>query len=100
MGFYDGRRTSRICFMPDQIAIWRHHAAFSDAPLGIHGSLWVTPSTILGMLLRDADNPIWFGFKGDAHVLVLSMHVGPLFDAGRDDPRDRGDRGWRITFLD
>lgn len=66
--------------MPDQIAIWRYHAAFSDAPLGIHGTLWVTPSTIPGMLLRDADNSIWFGFKGDAHVLVLSMHSGPLFD--------------------
>lgn len=61
--------------MPDQIAIWRYHAAFSNAPLGIPGTLWVTPSTIPGMLLRDADNSIWFGFKGDAHVLVLSMHA-------------------------
>lgn len=86
--------------MPDQIAIWRYHAAFSDAPLGIPGTLWVTPSTIPGMHLRDADNSIWFGFKGDAHVLVLSMHAGPLFDAGWDDPRDRGDGGWRMAFLD
>jgi hypothetical protein len=86
--------------MPDQIAIWRYHAAFSDAPLGIHGTLWVTPSTIPGMLLRDADNSIWFGFKGGAHVLVLSMHSGPLFDAGWDDPCDRGDGRWRMGFLD
>src|SRR5918999_5666740 len=25
-GFYDGRQTRRICFMPDQIGIWRYHA--------------------------------------------------------------------------
>ena len=67
--------------------------------LGIHGTLWVTPSTIPGMLLRDADNSIWFGFKGDAHVLALSMHAGPLFDAGWEDPCDRGDGGWRMAFL-
>ena len=33
------------------------------------------------MISRDEENPIWFGFKGGARVLVRSFHVGDRFFA-------------------
>ena len=81
-GFYDGSKTWKIRFMPDVPGLWRYEASFSDAQPGKNGQFRCVESTsIPGMISADEENPIWFGFKGGAHILVRSFHVGDRFFA-------------------
>ncbi len=101
-GFYDGGITWRFRIMPDQPGIWRYESAFSDGTTGKSGTFECVPSDIPGMIHKDEDNPMWFGFKGGNHVLVRSFHVGDCFFAGRDNPETGA--AWsddqRAQFLD
>ena len=93
-GFYDGRRTWKMRFMPDRIGTWKYHAAFSDGSDGVSGTFECVPSDIPGMIGADEANPMWFGYKGGRHVLIRSFHVGDRFFA-RNWPDEN-----RKTFLD
>jgi hypothetical protein len=81
-GFYDGGRTWKIRFMPDQIGTWKYEAVFSDGSGRIGGTFDCIGSDIPGMISTDAANPIWFGYKGGKHVLVRSF-PGSLRRTGR-----------------
>jgi hypothetical protein len=78
-GFYDGGTTWKIRFMPDQLGPWKYEAKFSDGTAGKSGTFHCVSSTIPGLIHRDEHNPRWFGFKGGKHVLIRSLHAGPLF---------------------
>ena len=93
-GFYDGDGTWRIRFMPDRLGTWRYDARFSDGQPGASGSFEVVPSDLPGLIHKDEQNPMWFGFKGGGHVLIRSFHGGPpllAFDFGEAE---------RDAFLD
>ena len=94
-GFYDGGTTWRIRFMPDQIGTWEYEAAFSDGSPGISGSFNCVESSIPGMIAKDEQNPLWFGFKGGNHCLIRSFHVGDGFFATNcSDARRREFLSW------
>jgi len=80
-GFYDGRRTWKIRFMPEEIGTWKYNAVFSDGSGGISGTFECVPSDIPGLISVDEANPMWFGYKGGKHVLIRSFHVGDRFFA-------------------
>lgn len=80
-GFYDGGRTWRARFMPDQLGTWAYSATFSDGAPGTSGTFACVASDVPGMLSVDESNPVWFGFRGGAHLLVRSLHVGDRFFA-------------------
>jgi hypothetical protein len=69
--------------MPDQIGTWRYTLTFSDGAPGASGRFECvsSPSAAPGMLSVDETTPVWFGFKGGAHVLIRSLHVGDRFFA-------------------
>ena len=64
-GFYDGGRTWRARYMPDQIGTWQYTLAFSDGAPGASGCFECVPSPsgdasdVPGMLSVDESNPIW-----------------------------------------
>jgi hypothetical protein len=86
--------------MPDQIGTWQYTLTFSDGAPGMSGSFECVPSAggdapaAPGMLAADESNPLWFGFKGGAHVLIRSLHVGDRFFA------DNWPEEKRTAFLD
>ena len=80
-GFYDGGRTWKIRFMPEEIGTWKYNAVFSDGSDGISGTFECVRSDIPGMISMDEANPMWFGYKGGKHVLIRSFHVGDRFFA-------------------
>lgn len=80
-GFYDGGRTWKIRFMPEEIGTWKYKAVFSDGSGGISGTFECIRSDIPGMISIDESNPMWFGYKGGKHVLIRSFHVGDRFFA-------------------
>ena len=80
-GFYDGRRTWKVRFMPEEIGTWKYKAVFSDGSGGISGTFECVRSDIPGMISVDEANPMWFGYKGGKHVLIRSFHVGDRFFA-------------------
>jgi hypothetical protein len=86
-GFYDGGSNWKIRFMPDKLGAWKYEARFSDGSPGKSGTFTVVPSNLPGMIHKDETNPIWFGFKGGKHVLIRSLHMGPIFKAGFDGRR-------------
>ena len=93
-GFYDGGQTWRVRCMPDQVGMWRYSLTFSDGAPGASGRFECVASDVPGMLAVDESNPVWFGFKGGAHGLVRSLHVGDRFFA------DNWPDGKRTAFLD
>jgi len=93
-GFYDGSKTWKFRFMPDVIGLWRYEASFSDGQPGKSGQFRCVKSGIPGMLSTDEENPIWFGFKAGAHILIRSFHVGDCFFAENFPDRQRS------AFLD
>ncbi len=93
-GFYDGGRTWRIRFMPDELGWWRWRAEFSDGTEGGGGSFECVASDIEGMISADSGNPMWFGFTGGGHILIRGLHVGDRFFAS-NWPAEK-----RIAFLD
>jgi hypothetical protein len=78
-GFYDGGNSWKIRYMPDQQGVWKYEAKFSDGTQGVSGSFVCVPSTIPGLIHKDETNPRWFGFKGGNHILLRSLHMGPVF---------------------
>jgi len=100
-GFYDGRDTWRLRFMPDQVGTWAYEAHFTDGSPGISGKFEVVPGDIQGMISRYEPNPIWFAFSGKHPVLVRSLHVGDRFFAENwDNPDSPEDGNPRTAFLD
>jgi hypothetical protein len=92
-GFYDGRRTWKLRFMPDEPGAWRYQAKFSDGSPGTEGSFTCVPSDLPGMISRDEGNPQWFGFRCGEGTLIRALHVGDRFFAA-NWPEDE-----RIRFL-
>jgi len=80
-GFYDGGRTWKIRFMPEEVGTWKYKAVFSDGSGSISGTFECIRSDIPGMISVDETNPMWFGYKGGKHVLIRSFHVGDRFFA-------------------
>jgi hypothetical protein len=101
-GFYDGDRTWKIRFMPDQIGEWQYVARFSDGSPGVSGVFECAPSDIPGMICRDETNPIWLGFKGGNHVLIRSLHCGDRLFADVDNSvtGEKWSPAMRRAFLD
>ena len=93
-GFYDGGHTWRARCMPDQIGTWQYTLTFSDGTAWASGSFACIASDVPGMLSADESNPLWFGFKGGAHVLIRGLHVGDRFFA------DNWPDEKRTAFLD
>jgi hypothetical protein len=93
-GFYDGGTTWRLRHMPDQLGTWTYQARFTDGTPGPSGSFECVPAGVPGMLAADEGNPTWFGYKGGAHVLIRSLHVGDRFFAAHFSPERRS------AFLD
>ena len=84
-GFYDGNRTWKLRFMPDQPGDWTYEAAFSDGAPGLSGTFECVPSNIPGLIYQDESNPIWFGYRGGRPLLVRSFHTGDCFFADTDN---------------
>src|SRR5690606_13920404 len=81
-GFYDGARTWKLRFMPDQTGTWQYVVYFSNRPeQKISGSFECVSSDIAGLVTADETNPVWFGFKGGGHIFVRSFHTGDRFFA-------------------
>ena len=80
-GFYDGRETWKIRFMPDMLGLWKYEATFSDGEPGTSGEFQCVKSGVRGMISSFENNPIWFGFKNNGPVLLRSFHVGDKFFA-------------------
>jgi hypothetical protein len=100
-GFYDGGRTWRFRFMPDQVGTWKFSAAFSDGVRGATGTFACVESDIPGMLAAHAANPMWFGFRQGEAALIRGLHVGDRFFARNwDDPANHADGEKRTAFLD
>jgi hypothetical protein len=100
-GFYDGGRTWRIRFMPDQNGSWKFRAAFSDGATGGEGTFTCVPSELPGMIGVHAANPMWFGFKQGEAALIRGLHVGDRFFARNwDDAANPNDGEKRAAFLD
>jgi hypothetical protein len=93
-GFYDGGNTWKMRFMPDQTGVWRYTARFSDGAPGAQGSFLCVGSYLPGLISRDEQNPLWFGFRGGKPLLVRSFHVGDRFFA------ENWDAAKRTAFLD
>jgi hypothetical protein len=100
-GFYDGGKTWRLRFMPDQLGVWTYTARFSDGTPGQNGTFNCVESDLPGLLGAYELNPIWFGFKGGGPMLIRSFHCGDRFFARNwDDPADENDGEKRKIFLD
>lgn len=80
-GFYAGKHTWKIRFMPDQTGIWEYSAAFSDRDLQITGKFICKESEVPGMITLYRDNPLWFGFDSGKAVMLRSFHAGDRFFA-------------------
>ncbi|MFQ3578894.1 MAG: DUF5060 domain-containing protein, partial [Bacteroidales bacterium] len=80
-GFYDDQGTWKARYMPDQQGRWTYQAVFSDGSPGMEGTFECVASDIPGMISKDEDNPMWFGYKGGKHVLLRSFHVGDRYFA-------------------
>jgi hypothetical protein len=93
-GFYDGGNTWRIRFMPDKLGVWQYEARFSDGTQGISGNFTCVPSSIPGMIHKDETNPRWFGFKGGKHILLRSLHMGPIFETTFSDSKRKALFDW------
>mgnify|MGYP005838888357 CR=1 FL=1 len=88
-GFYDGENTWKIRFMPDKLGLWKYNACFSDDTEQFRGEFECVESDIPGMIHKDENNPIWFGFKGGKHIIIRSLHVGDRFFAENWDEKKR-----------
>jgi hypothetical protein len=88
-GFHDGGSRWIIRFMPDQLGPWKYRAEFSDGSPGISGTFTCVESDLPGMISKDETNPVWFGYKGGAHELVRSFHIGDRFFAVNWPDKDR-----------
>ena len=100
-GFYDGGKTWRLRFMPDQLGAWTYTARFSDGAPGVNGTFNCIESELPGLPGAYEANPIWFGFKGGEPILIRSLHCGDRFFAKNwDDPAADNDGEKRKIFLD
>jgi hypothetical protein len=93
-GFYDGGTLWKVRFMPHQIGTWQYEAVFSDGAPGVVGHFTCVESGLPGMLSADAQNAIWFGYRGGGHALIRSFHVGDKFFA------ENWPHAERLAFLD
>jgi hypothetical protein len=83
-GFWDGGDLWRVRFMPDVPGRWSYELSFSDGSGAVSGSFDCFAAGLddpPGPLGPDAANPLWFGFRSGAHVLLRSLHVGDRFFA-------------------
>lgn len=93
-GFYDGENSWKVRFMPDMTGVWRYTGFFTDDEEQLEGQFECIPSDIPGLIHKDENNPIWFGFKGGKHFMMRSFHVGDRFFA------DNWEDQKRTAFLD
>ena len=80
-GFYDGRQTWRLRFMPDQPGVWRYQAVFSDGTPGGSGQFNCVKADLPGPIVVHRPNPVWFGRRDGDAVLIRGLHVGDRFFA-------------------
>jgi hypothetical protein len=93
-GFYDGGDSWRIRFMPDQPGVWQYEATFSDGSGTASGSFTCVKSDVPSLLGKDNRNPVWFGYRSGAPLLIRGFHVGDRFFAA-NWPDEK-----RAAFLD
>ncbi len=79
-GFYDGDRTWKVRFMPDEIGQWRWfiRAEPPDERLSASGRFECVPSQLRGPLKVHPQNPLWFAFADGTPVYLLSFHLWNL----------------------
>jgi hypothetical protein len=90
-GFYDGRQTWKIRFLPNLTGTWHYEATFSDGSPGVSGSFHCT--SVPDLVSVNQANPIWFR-RGTAPLLIRELHVGDRFFA-ENWPQEK-----RTEFLD
>lgn len=100
-GFYDGDKTWKVRFMPDETGRWDYKIGFSDGSNEKSGSFICTSSDVPGQVNKYEFNPFWLGYKGGNYQLFRSFHVGDRFFAQNwDNPLDSTDGNKRTAFLD
>ena len=79
-GFYDGNRTWKVRFMPDEVGQWRWfiRAEPPDERLSASGKFECTSSKLHGPLRVHPQNPLWFAFADGTPVYLLSFHLWNL----------------------
>ncbi|MBD3274210.1 MAG: DUF5060 domain-containing protein [Candidatus Marinimicrobia bacterium] len=80
-GFYDNQGIWRVRFMPDQLGTWKYSAKFKNGTETFAGTFDCVESNIPGLITKDQENPIWFGYSSGEHQLIRSIHVGDRFFA-------------------
>jgi hypothetical protein len=88
-GFFAGKDTWRIRFMPDTTGIWEYRASFSDGSGSAKGRFQCVDKGFNGMPGIFNPNPIWFGDSYGEPFLVRSLHVGDRFFADNWNPKER-----------
>lgn len=74
-GFYDGEKSWRLRFMPDEVGQWRYEAKFSDGSPGTTGSFQCVKGKIRGPLRVSQDNPLWFEHADGTPLYVRAFHL-------------------------
>ncbi|MCS7186979.1 MAG: DUF5060 domain-containing protein [Armatimonadota bacterium] len=79
-GFYDGNRTWKVRFMPDEVGQWRWfiRAEPPDERLSASGRFECIQSQLRGPLKVHPQNPLWFAFADGTPVYLLSFHLWNL----------------------
>ncbi|MDW8029774.1 MAG: DUF5060 domain-containing protein [Armatimonadota bacterium] len=79
-GFYDGDRTWKVRFMPDEVGQWHWfiRAEPPDERLSASGRFECVPSKLRGPLKVYSQNPLWFSFADGTPVYLLSFHLWNL----------------------
>jgi len=77
-GFYDGEKTWRLRFMPDEIGAWRYETKFSDGLPGKADSLMCVNGNLRGPLRVNPTNRLWFQHADGTPVYILAFHLWSL----------------------
>jgi len=77
-GFYDGKKTWRLRFMPDAVGKWQYEAKFSDGAPGRADSLMCFKSNLRGPLRVNPANRLWFQYADGTPVYILAFHLWSL----------------------
>ena len=78
-GFYDGNKSWKLRFMPDEIGEWMYDARFSDDSAIYKGKFTCVESDLSGPLCPYDNNKIWFGTRNGDPIMLRSFHLGDCF---------------------
>jgi hypothetical protein len=74
-GFYDGGKTWRLRFMPEEVGKWRYEARFSDGSPGASGAFRCVKGSLRGPLRVNPANRLWFQYSNGAPMYMLAFHL-------------------------